>query len=93
MKILIYENRKSDPTYWDASTPEKEEAALWCLFKLLDEEWECYEDLHGFHLDLYRKAKRGQFAALKQLLHVRKEYEYEHFSWGELLDPLQEAKT
>lgn len=90
MKILIYENRKADPICWDASTPEKEEAALRCLFKLLDDEWECYADIHGHHYDLYMKARKGQFDAIKHLLHLRRGYEYEEYRWGELIDPIQE---
>jgi hypothetical protein len=42
MKILIYSNRKCDPIYFDASTPEKEKKAYLALFKILDESWKCY---------------------------------------------------
>lgn len=45
MKVLMYENRKQEAVFWDASTPEKEAAALKCLFKFLDETWEVYGDL------------------------------------------------
>jgi hypothetical protein len=44
MKVLVYGNRKSEEM-WDASTPEKEEAAFKALFKFLDEEWDCYCEL------------------------------------------------
>lgn len=86
MKILVYENLKADPVYWDASIPEKEEAALRCLFKLLDE-WECYSDIHGHHADLYRQARKGRFEAIKQLLYLRRGYVYENYRWGEVIDP------
>lgn len=46
-KILKYENRKSDPEYWDASTPTKEAAALKALFLLLKNDWRVYEDLEA----------------------------------------------
>ena len=45
MKILLYQNRKMDPRVWDASTPELEAKAMKALFKFLDKEWQCYEDL------------------------------------------------
>lgn len=45
MKILIYGNRKTDPTIYDISTPEKENAAFLLLFKMLDEDWEVYSDI------------------------------------------------
>ncbi|KKK58457.1 hypothetical protein LCGC14_3044260 [marine sediment metagenome] len=45
--IILYENRKSGPIAWDASTPEKRSRAFLELFKFLDEEWKCYHDLHG----------------------------------------------
>lgn len=38
MKVLKYGNRKCNDVLWDASTPEKEKAALRCLFKLLDDQ-------------------------------------------------------
>ncbi len=41
-KALKYGNRKEESTYWDASTPEKEAAALQLLFKHLDEDLRCY---------------------------------------------------
>ena len=45
MKILVYENRKQDPQYWDAATPEKENAAFEKLYRLLRDDWQCYGDL------------------------------------------------
>jgi len=45
MKVLKYENRKADAVLFDISTPEKEAAAYLRLFKILDEEWQCYVDL------------------------------------------------
>jgi hypothetical protein len=47
MKILVYENRKCDPSYYDASTPEKELAAYLLLFKQL-EDWDIYCELKEF---------------------------------------------
>jgi hypothetical protein len=42
MKILRYGNRKQDDMFWDASTPEKERAALRRLFEFIDETWQVY---------------------------------------------------
>jgi len=43
MKVLMYGNRKEDPSYWDISTPEKEEAGFRCLFRHLDENWQMFQ--------------------------------------------------
>ncbi len=45
MKILVYENRKCDPEYWDISTPEKRTAAYLAVFQYLDDAWQVYSDL------------------------------------------------
>jgi len=45
MKVLIYGNRKQDDMMWDASTPEKEKAALRQLFECLDESWQVYGEI------------------------------------------------
>lgn len=47
MKVIIYENRKTDAMVWDASTPEKQAAAFLDLFNMLDEHWQCYSDLEA----------------------------------------------
>ena len=47
MKILVYGNRKIDDIYWDASTPEKERAALRCLFNYLKDSWKSYGSLEN----------------------------------------------
>lgn len=44
-RILVYENRKVGPSYWDASTEELEAGAMLALFKLLDESWQVYGGL------------------------------------------------
>jgi len=44
-RLLVYGNRKCDPTYWDASTPELEAGAFLALFKILDEDWHVYANL------------------------------------------------
>jgi hypothetical protein len=48
MKILVYENRKCDPEYYDASTPEKASAAYLALFETLDNNWDVYCELADF---------------------------------------------
>jgi hypothetical protein len=50
MKILVYDNRKSDPEYFDASTPEKELASYLYLFQCLDSMWDVYCDLREYQL-------------------------------------------
>jgi hypothetical protein len=44
-RLLVYTNRKCDPIYWDASTPELEAGAFLALFKTIDESWRCYASL------------------------------------------------
>jgi hypothetical protein len=44
MKVLKYAGKHADEHY-DISTPEKEEAAYRLLFKMLNEEYQCYLDL------------------------------------------------
>lgn len=44
-RILVYENRKVDACYFDASTEQLEAGAYLALFKLLDESWQVYGDL------------------------------------------------
>jgi hypothetical protein len=47
MSVLIYENRKQDPDFYDMSTPAKEAAAWLRLFNYLREEWQVYGDLES----------------------------------------------
>jgi uncharacterized protein with FMN-binding domain len=44
-RVLVYENRKAPPAYWDASTAELEAGAFLALFKHLDEDWQVYSGL------------------------------------------------
>jgi len=44
-RVLVYENRKSSPAYWDVSTAELEAGAFLALFKHLDEDWQVYGEL------------------------------------------------
>ncbi len=57
MKVLRYENRKTDPWYLDASTPEKEVAALKCLFLHLKDSWHCYNDMIHIHYEIAQTEK------------------------------------
>lgn len=77
MKILVYGNRKADDTYYDVSTPGKENAAYLALFKILDEEWDVYVELETAHKPLYDAAKSGDAQAAKKLMYLRRRYEYE----------------
>ena len=45
MKILLYENRKSDPIGWDISTKEKQRLGFLALFNHLDKVWKCYGEI------------------------------------------------
>lgn len=44
-RVLVYENRKSDPMFWDASTEALEAGAYLELFQVLDESWHVYDGL------------------------------------------------
>lgn len=44
-KLLMYENRKSAPLFWDISTPELQEGAVRALFRHLDNDWRVYSGL------------------------------------------------
>ena len=88
MKILIYENRKSDPLYLDISTPEKEELAFIYLFEYLDDEWNVYCNKSEWtkeEKDLFKKAKKGNGKAAKELLTLHRSYEYEEWTVGDVL--------
>lgn len=41
-RILSYGNRKSDPQYWDVSTPELEAGGFLALFEELDSNWQLF---------------------------------------------------
>ena len=88
MRILIYGNRKQDDEIYDISTPEKEAAAFLRLFKTLDNEWQVYTELNKKEKELYRAAKNGDSNAARRLLTARKNYEYEEWHYGEVIDPL-----
>ena len=88
MKILVYENRKSDPVYFDASTPVKELWAYSTVFNILNE-WDCYEDLIQYTANhpkdyrtiqkqLYEKAKAGDGKAAKELITRRSKSNFEY---------------
>ncbi len=44
-RLLVYDNRKIDPCYWDVSNAELEAGAFLALFKTLDEDWNVYFSL------------------------------------------------
>jgi uncharacterized membrane protein len=96
VKVLVYENRKQPALIWDASTSEKEAAAFLTLFAMLAHEWVVYDDLtdssrltpsEQAQRVLFDRALTGDANAAKQLLRLRKDYEYEGWSFGEVLDP------
>lgn len=89
MKVLVYGNRKQDDEIYDISTPEKEAAAYLKLFNFLDEEWRVYETgLNSKQKIWYERAKGRDSDAAKKLLFARKDFEYEEFHFGEVINPL-----
>jgi hypothetical protein len=82
-RILLYEGKYSNEA-WDASTTELAEQALVKLFKYLDEvQLGFYSDLKTMESALYMRAKSGDVRSVKQLLSIRRHYEYE---WWEFID-------
>ena len=79
MKTLVYENRKISPIRWDISTPEKRDKAFLELFKILDEEWQCYCEFEKGQKVFYNQAKKGNAEAAEKLLSLRVKYEYEEW--------------
>jgi hypothetical protein len=73
-RILVYENRKSSPQYWDASTPETEAGAMLALFRVFDtnqfySELKCSPELKAGHVKDCSEQKRihaEQLALYKQ---------------------------
>ncbi len=89
MKVLIYGNRKQDDEIYDISSPEKEAAAFLRLFKNLDNGWRVYTlGINAKEKKLYDAAKGGDAGAAKKLLTMRKDYEYEEWHYGEVINPL-----
>lgn len=82
-KVLIYENRKTDAYVWDVTTPELMNNAYISLFRLLDEQLECYdsirEDGNSNQIQWYKEAKKGDYTNLYRLLEARRGYEYENW--------------
>lgn len=67
MRVLVYENRKADPVCWDASTPEKKGAAVLCLFRHLDRDWEFYTGLDEYPKDLEEAKKKLETLEMTEL--------------------------
>ena len=86
-RVILYENRKSDPLVLDVSTPEKRTAAFLCLFRVLDEEWQVYSELNKREQTLYDKARGGDGSAAERLLSLRKDNEYEMWQFVTVVDP------
>lgn len=82
MEILVYSNRKTDPIYWDISTPEQRATAFLDLFRILRDEWDVYAQINRSSLReqaLFEQAGQGDGRAAERLLTLRKNDEYE--SW------------
>lgn len=88
MKILVYGNRKADDEFYDASTPEKENAAYLAIFKTLDQDWQVYEadELSSRHAAWLIQARDGNAESAKRLIKDRKNYEYENVREAKLID-------
>lgn len=83
-KVLLYENRKSDPMVWDVSTDEGKERAFRELFQHLRDVWDVYGDWsRGNKQDAERQkslfdlAQTGDATATERLLRLRNNFEYE----------------
>lgn len=85
-KILVYGNRKSDDLFYDASTLDRENAAYLALIKVLDEDWDVYQDLSPQHEALLTQAKNGNADSARRLITARRRYEYENVYEAELID-------
>jgi hypothetical protein len=92
--LLIYGNRRQEDIIWDISTPEKRAAGFLALFRFLNEEWDVYQpdDLNAVQEKLFNKAVEGDAVAAEHLLIIRKNYEYEEWHFGELINPLTGRK-
>ena len=78
-RILLYENRKSDPIAWDASTEELMAKAFIACFNYLDKDWQLFNDLKEMESGVYEKATQGDADAARKILENRQYDEY--FNW------------
>lgn len=99
-RVLMYSNRKTDPVLWDVSTKKQEDAAYLALVQLLDEDWQVYDglddppawdepDAPSKQAQWYAAAKKGDALAARRLLMARRTYEYEHWHFVGVYDPLK----
>ena len=88
MKVLMYGNRKEDCSYWDISTPEKEEAGFRCLFRHLDENWQMFQYAVE-ELELVQKAKAGDYKSIRRILRSIQGGECAEWSIIEVMNPLE----
>ena len=79
-KVLIYENRKTDPYGWDISTSKLEREAYLSLFTLLDKKWQLFESLGVMQSQIYAKAKQGDCEAARSVLEYSRDWEYGGFT-------------
>ena len=82
--ILVYHGKYGDE-YWLADTPERMDAARRKLFQMLDEQGFCQE--HEAHL---AEARAGDAKAIRWILEVHRDYEYEGWDLEAAFDPLAE---
>jgi len=78
-RILLYENRKSDPIAWDASTEELMAKAFLACFNYLNKDWQLFNDLKEMESGVYEKATQGDADAARKILENRQYDEY--FNW------------
>lgn len=84
-KFVLVLKTKYEDLIFDASNPIAEELSYKKIFKY-NEDFSCYTDIQDKHQkELYKKAKKGDVAAIKELLELRADYEYEYVSLKELL--------
>ena len=75
-RILLYENRKSDPIAWDASTEELMAEAFLACFNYLNKDWQLFNDLKEMESGVYEKATQGDADAARKILENRQYDEY-----------------
>lgn len=92
MRILVHHHKYGD-IYYGAEPGPEELWAFQMMFEALDE-FEAYcnlepetsdDEFDPDQLELYKKAKKGDSKAAKKLCQLRKEYEYEGFSFDDVL--------
>jgi len=86
-KVLVYEGKHSTEIF-DISTKKKQDAAYAHLFKMLDEDFNAYDEdsMNAGHKTIYAKAILGDAVSIRNLMLARYDYEYERVYEEEPVD-------